>query len=65
MKMEEFADEIAKSLYGKTRKEAVESGNCIQCNQPALQNCYSEAGRREFAISGLCEKCFDQITEEE
>lgn len=38
---------------------------CIMCGQDALDNCYTEAGRREVFISGLCEKCFDIITEEE
>jgi hypothetical protein len=29
-----------------------------------LANCYSEAGRREYHISGLCERCFDAICAE-
>lgn len=35
-------------------------GLCISCHKPALPRCYSEAGRREYSISGLCEKCFDE-----
>jgi hypothetical protein len=38
---------------------ALDKGICIDCGQPALPNCYSEAGREEYMISGLCEKCFD------
>jgi hypothetical protein len=38
-------------------------GLCIKCGQNALDNCYSEAGRREVAITGLCEKCFDKIAD--
>lgn len=60
--LQEFKNQLAQSIYGKTIKEATDAGLCIQCNQPALANCYSEAGRGEFAISGLCEKCFDEIT---
>ena len=34
---------------------------CIKCGRPALEHCYSNAGRREVFISGLCEECFDAI----
>lgn len=35
--------------------------NCIKCGRPALEHCYSEEGKREVFISGLCEECFDEI----
>jgi len=38
---------------------------CISCKEPALKNCYSEAGIREVHISGMCEKCFDALFEDE
>jgi hypothetical protein len=38
---------------------------CIECGEDAYANCYSEAGRREVDISGLCEKCFDALFREE
>jgi hypothetical protein len=63
--LQEFKDNLAKQIFGKTTTEAVNSGNCIQCNRPALEHCYSEAGKREFRISGLCEECFDGIFKEE
>ena len=62
MNLRAFKDNLAKELYGETAKEAQEFGLCIQCKQDALSNCYSEAGKREYKISGLCEKCFDKIT---
>lgn len=34
---------------------------CMYCKEPALEKCYSEDGIKEFYISGLCEKCFDEI----
>jgi len=52
---------LSQSLYGMTKDKAVAEGICISCREPALANCYSEAGRREYRISGLCEKCFDDI----
>jgi hypothetical protein len=35
---------------------------CWVCDRPALEHCYSDAGRQEVFISGLCEECFDKIT---
>jgi hypothetical protein len=59
-----FKDKLAKELYGQTANEAITSGLCIQCQEPALDKCYSDAGRAEYRISGLCERCFDEITKE-
>jgi len=53
---------LAKDLYGMTKAEAIKKGICIQCKQPAMSRCFSDAGVREYYISGACEKCFDQIT---
>jgi len=61
--LQDFKDDLSKALYGKTTADTKESGLCIQCNEPALPKCYSDAGRKEFSISGLCEKCFDSIFE--
>jgi hypothetical protein len=46
-------------------KEAWGKGVCASCLKPALENCYSDAGQKEYYISGLCERCFDQTTKEE
>ncbi len=43
----------------QTVAEAIEEGICIDCKEPAIPKCYSEAGLREYHISGLCETCFD------
>ena len=59
--LQDLKDKMAKELYGTTVEENQKSGLCIQCKKPALEQCYSEAGRREYKISGLCEKCFDEI----
>jgi len=61
MNLQVFKDNLAKELFGKTTQEAKAEGLCAQCKEEALPKCYSEAGRREFTISGLCEKCFDEI----
>ena len=60
-----FQDTMSKDLFGISKSEAHNKGICISCHQPAIPNCYSQAGIREYQISGLCEKCFDNLTETE
>ena len=55
-KMASQSDKIELSKQGLSR-----DGLCISCREPALPKCYSEAGRREYSISGMCEKCFDEM----
>jgi len=38
---------------------------CIKCKQNAYDNCYSEDGRKEVAISQMCEKCFDEVCKDD
>lgn len=39
-------------------------GKCIQCGEVAAPRCITDAGKREFEISGFCEVCFDAMFEE-
>ncbi len=57
--LQDFKDKLARKLYNMTVAEAVEKGVCIQCKKPPTY--VSEAGRREYPISGLCEPCFNDI----
>lgn len=59
--LQEFKDKMAKQLFGSTLTDAKETGICIKCKEPALEKCYSKAGKKEFYISGLCELCFDKL----
>jgi len=61
MDLKELREEMAKDLYAFSLSKAWERGICIECRQNALSNCYSEDGRREYKISGLCELCFDRM----
>jgi len=60
--LDKFKNDLAVNLYGMTTGEAISKGICINCKQIPVT--YSEAGRREYFISGLCEPCFDEITKE-
>jgi hypothetical protein len=48
----------------RERALAVATGLCVECHQPAAEHCYTDAGRREFRITGLCEECFDSICDD-
>jgi hypothetical protein len=61
MNLESIKDILSKEVFGVSRSEAQQKGLCVQCKEPALPKCYSEAGVKEYSISGLCEKCFDEI----
>ncbi len=62
--LKDFKDEIGVQIYGIAPSVAKEQGICIDCREPALAKCYSEEGRAEYLISGLCELCFDRIMED-
>lgn len=64
-KLKKLSDDLSREAFGETIQEANDKGNCISCKEPALPKCYSEAGKREFYISGMCEVCFDAMWKEE
>ena len=35
---------------------------CISCGNEPYSRCYSQPGKQEVLISGLCELCFDEIS---
>jgi hypothetical protein len=52
---------LARNMYGMTKQEALLNGICVRCKLPPTF--YSMAGRAEYPITGLCEPCFDLVTE--
>ena len=63
--LDKLKDELAKDIFSISKSEAISKGICVDCKQPAVKNCYSQAGLKEYRITGLCEKCFDKIFEED
>ena len=47
--------------FGKS-VDNVESGKCATCGKPICTDDFKdELSRREFTISGMCQKCQDEV----
>jgi hypothetical protein len=44
-----------------TKEDAIQQGCCIKCGEKAEGRNKSEASKREWFISGLCEVCWDDL----
>ena len=58
-------DEIRRfqsTIAGKDVPEEIRQDRCVSCGQPA-EIFRDEVSRREFRISGLCQRCQDQVFE--
>ncbi len=63
MKLKEFQNNMAESVFGETITESQKKEICISCKRDMKNFNYpTEADRKEFDISSLCPKCFDDIT---
>jgi len=58
--IEDFLDRFGEVAYGRGRIESIENDICIKCGQPA-KVFRDDLSRREYTISGLCQKCQDKI----
>lgn len=75
--MFDIVNRMAKQTFGMTSEDAHSQGICIRCQEPALvmsadgtrkynpELFYSFEGEMEWNISGMCEKCFDNMFDEE
>ena len=59
--LQDFQTTLDEQCYGKDFKKNKAEGLCIDCKEPAIPKCYSNAERKEFQISGLCEECFNKL----
>jgi hypothetical protein len=55
----DFVERGYREAFGETREDAKDKRVCVSCKQHPTFT--TEAGRREYEISGLCEPCFDRI----
>ena len=58
--MEVFLDEVSEMLFGNSRSAAIDAGFCVMCSGDAKEFRNAQS-RREFQISGMCQKCQDDL----
>jgi hypothetical protein len=58
--MEQFKEDMAFELYGRSRTVAFAGGECVGCGEFNLEF-RDEVSRREYGISVLCQCCQDGI----
>lgn len=62
MSLQDFKDSLSKSAFGITKQQAIRQGICISCRRKdPLSHCKTDAGQKEYYISGMCEECFDSM----
>jgi hypothetical protein len=69
--LRQLQDNLANGIFGQTKQQAHEVNKCISCNQyiyirrdsqaEGPGHIYSQAGKDEYSLSGLCEYCFDKV----
>ena len=57
--MTDSLDRITHTIFGKTRSKALANDTCVICGAEAV-NFKDEISRKEFSISGMCQKCQDE-----
>jgi predicted SAM-dependent methyltransferase len=58
--MQEIQDNLGQMLFGKTKTGILKEGGCMRCSEPDL-NFRDNLSRKEHTISGMCQKCQDDI----
>ena len=53
-------DNVAKKSFGRTRTDSLSGNICVICGEEAFE--FRDAlSRKEYGISGMCQKCQDKI----
>jgi len=58
--MRESLENISKALFGTSREESIGADTCVICGHEATEF-DGELSRKEFAISGMCQECQDDV----
>ena len=58
--MENMLDDMAKELFGRGRKVAMDNQMCVICGDDA-NHFTDELSRKEYGISGMCQSCQDGV----
>ena len=53
-------DKLLTDIFGVDRKQTIQSDRCVFCYKDATVF-RDDDSRREYAISGFCQKCQDKV----
>ena len=60
--IKEFFDVVAEKNFGKSKTDAENEKVCVFCHKPIeMKNFRNEISIREYRISGICQKCQDDM----
>ena len=62
--IEAMLEVLNQAAHGRSRKDSMSSGFCVSCGNPAVEF-KNELSRKEYGISGMCQKCQDEFFVEE
>lgn len=62
--MERFLDEMSEQMFGRRRSASKSAKICVMCGGDATEF-RNELSRKEYEISGLCQRCQDAVFKEE
>lgn len=62
--LDAFKNHLSRLAHGMTKAEAHEAKICVRCKESPEFKTHSEAGRKEYLVSGLCEECFNELTKQ-
>ena len=63
-KMNQFKEDVALSVFGRSRVVAQAVGQCVCCGKPA-ESFRDQLSLKEYGISGLCQRCQDEVFSED
>ena len=58
--IEKLLDDLSLATFGRSRSLAIAGQGCVDCGGPAIEF-RNEVSRKEYNISGLCQKCQDEL----
>ena len=56
--MDNFKEEMAFQLFGRSRTLAIAGNQCVKCGEVAA-DFRDDCSEREYGISGFCQSCQD------
>ena len=53
-------DNLSLNIFGRKRSESLSDDTCVMCGEEAIEF-RDSLSKKEYGISGLCQKCQDKV----